>query len=315
MDPRAVSGNGSCHDRTGIKTATARRLREIMTAIRHAIILAAGQGKRLLPYTQARPKCLLDIGGKTVLEWQVDALRAHQIDRITVVTGYLGRTVRACLGAAVQYVENPHYTHTSSLYSLWLARQAMPTGCVILNADVFFHPGILQALLMAPYPDALAVDFDAVLAEEETKVRVVGNRVHALGKTLPAGDAENVGMLKFSPAGSRALIEQIEALPTQRHEQEMVPYAVNALASVRFLAAVSVQGLPWIEIDFPEDYRRACESIYPAVLKAPAIFPAPSEVSAPAAPGGVPEAYASPPGIEGPDQATGAGPQAEHSAP
>ena len=119
-----------------------------MTPIKQAIILAAGQGHRLWPYTQDRPKCLLDIGGKTILEHQVHALLAQGIDRITVVTGYLGHMIRDVLGEQAQYITNQHYTETSSMYSLWLARGAALEGCLILNADVFFHPGILRRLLM-----------------------------------------------------------------------------------------------------------------------------------------------------------------------
>ena len=236
-----------------------------MTPSRDAIILAAGQGRRLLPYTEACPKCLLDVGGTTILEHQVAALRSQQVDRITVVTGYLGHQVRQLLGPHVRYVENTQFATTSSMYSLWLARDAATEGCIILNADVLFHVGILQALRASPHPDALALDYEAALAEEETKVLVVGERVQSLGKSLPRGDAENVGMLKFSAAGSRVLFATIQALLQQNHRQVMVPYAMHAMAPTYFLAAVSVHGLPWIEIDFPEDYQRACDVVYPAI--------------------------------------------------
>ena len=236
-----------------------------MTPISHAIILAAGQGLRLWPYTQDRPKCLLDIAGKPLLQHQVDTLRAQGIARITVVTGYCGHTIQDMLGQQVQYIENVQFADTSSMYSLWLARQGALAGCLILNADVLFHPGILQALLHAPGPDALAVDFDAILAEEETKVLVSGARVRALSKTLPRGDAENVGMIKLGARGSQVLFAKIEALLAQGHRQEMVPYALNAIAPTHVLTPVSVQGLPWIEIDFPADYQRACAVIYPAI--------------------------------------------------
>jgi choline kinase len=236
-----------------------------MTSINQAIILAAGQGRRLLPYTKERPKCLLEVGGKSILEHQVEALQAQDINRITVVTGYLGHRVQDVLGTRAQYVENARYTTTSSMYSLWLARAAATDGCIILNSDVLFHVNILQALLASPHPSALAVDFDAVMAEEETKVRVTGERVQALSKSLPTGDGENVGMLKFSAGGSQALFRTIEKLLAQNHHQAMVPFAVNTLVADFFVAAVPVHGWPWMEIDFPEDYQRACDVIYPAI--------------------------------------------------
>lgn len=103
-----------------------------MPSIIHAIILAAGQGRRLLPYTQDRPKCLLDVGGKTILERQVEALRSCHVDHITVVTGYLGSKVRDVLGTQARYTANTDFETTSSMYSLWLARHAATAGCIIL---------------------------------------------------------------------------------------------------------------------------------------------------------------------------------------
>ena len=235
--------------------------------IKQAIILAAGQGTRLLPYTQNRPKCLLDIGSKTLLEHQVDALRAQGVDQITVVVGYLGEQVREVLGTRSQYIDNTCYTTSSSMYSLWLAREAAADGCLILNSDVLFHADILRALLASPHADALAVDFDAVMAEEETKVRVTGDQVQALSKALSQGDGENVGMLKFSAKGGRALFRTIQRQLDQGHTMEMVPFAVNALVAHHAVAAVPVKGLPWLEIDFPEDYQRACEEVYPAICR------------------------------------------------
>jgi choline kinase len=263
-----------------------------MRSITHAIILAAGQGRRLLPYTHDRPKCLLDIGGKTILEHQVETLRSCHVDHITVVTGYLGSKVRDVLGTQVHYTANPDFETTSSMYSLWLARHAATAGCIILNADVLFHVNILQRLLASASPDAVAVDCDAHLAEEETKVLISGSRVQALSKSLPRGDAENVGMLKFGTQGSRVLFAKIQALLDQNHRREMVPFALNAIAPEHVLTAVPVQGLPWIEIDFPADYHRACDVIYPAIRRSlaapapPSASPTPdSEIAVPSPPG------------------------------
>ncbi len=236
-----------------------------MTPITHAIILAAGRGTRLWPHTKDRPKCLLPIGGKTLIEHQVGTLETQGITDITVVTGYFGEKIRQVLGARVSYVDNARFVDTSSMYSLWLARSAATEGCIILNADVLFHAEILRSLLASPHADALAVDYDSVLVDEETKVQIDGERVLALSKTLQLGDAENVGMVKMSAAGSSVLFAKIAELLRHNHAQEMVPFAVNAIASSHFLAAVSVESLPWIEIDFPEDYQRACEEVYPAM--------------------------------------------------
>jgi choline kinase len=213
------------------------------------------------------PKCLLDVGGKTIVEHQVEMLTASGVEQVAVVIGYLGHKVRDVLGAKVRYFENTVYQQTSSMYSLWLAREVTEDGFLVINSDVLFHGEILKSLLNSLHPDALAVDFAAKLAEEEMKVRVKDGRVCALSKELRNADAENVGMIKFCAAGSELLLAKIAELLDQGQSRVMVPYAVNAIASGYPLAAVSVQGLPWIEIDFPEDYQKAREVVFPAILK------------------------------------------------
>jgi choline kinase len=236
--------------------------------IRDAVILAAGQGRRLWPFTQNVPKCLLDVGGETILEYQVRALRSCKIDRITIVVGHQGDRIRELLGGTVSYVENADYLDTSSMYSLWLARGLLQaeSGFLVLNSDVLFHIGILQGLLDSPYQDALAVDFDAVLKEEEMKVLVQEGRVMGMGKELMGGHGENVGMVRISADTGRILFSTIEALFESGHRQAMVPDAVAAIAESCPIFAVPVAGLPWMEIDFPEDYRWARDRVYPALL-------------------------------------------------
>jgi L-glutamine-phosphate cytidylyltransferase len=236
---------------------------------KQAIILAAGQGRRLWPFTKERPKCLLDIGGKSIIEHQVDMLVSCGIERIAVVTGYMGAKVREVLGGRVEYFENSLFASTSSMYSLWLAQAAAADGFLVINSDVLFHAGILRSLLESPHADALAVDLESVLLEEEMKVQVRHGRVAALSKQLADADGENVGMIKFSAEGSRVLFAKIDELLRQNHRQVMVPFAVNAIAPTYPLMVVPVQGYPWIEIDFPEDYERARHIVYPAILRTP----------------------------------------------
>ena len=120
-------------------------------AVRQAVILAAGRGGRLLSHTTDRPKCLLEVGGNTLLHHQVSALRGAGVERLVVVTGYLGGLVaEASLPAPVVFVENPLYAETSSMYSLWRARGALGGGgFLVLNSDVLFHPALLHALVAA----------------------------------------------------------------------------------------------------------------------------------------------------------------------
>ena len=116
-----------------------------------AVILAAGAGRRLRAVAGAAPKCLVPIGGMPLLEWQLQALEMCGAEEITVVVGYQAEAIQAVCGARADFVYNPDFASTNSLYSLWLARHLLGNGCVILNSDVLFHPELLARLLEAPH--------------------------------------------------------------------------------------------------------------------------------------------------------------------
>jgi choline kinase len=233
-----------------------------------AIILAAGASKRMIEMTRDRPKCLLQLGNKSVLEHQIDCLHGNSITDVVVVTGFCGDRIRERLGDQATYVANPVYETTNSLYSLWLAREEAREGFVVLNSDVFFHPQMLERLLASPHPDALLVSFDDNLGEEEMKVKARNGRVIDISKEMDGRDAdgENVGIVKFSPDGSTVLFEKIEELVKSGVVHAWAPFAFQKICSYHALYVVSTGGLPWIEMDFVEDFERARDEIYPQIF-------------------------------------------------
>lgn len=233
-----------------------------------AIILAAGRGRRLGSLTDDRPKCLLEVGGFTLLEHQLEALRRHGVGTLVVVAGYHAEAVRNQINGRALCLTNERHDSTNSLYSLWLAREAASEGFVLLNADVLFAPEILRRVLNSPHADALAVERRAHFEPEEMKVELEGNRVRALSKNLEASrsHAENVGVLKFSRQGAGVLLRKMEELLAQGAEREFCPFAFNAIAPEYPLHAVPIDSLPWIEIDFAEDLHRAREEVWPAIV-------------------------------------------------
>jgi choline kinase len=237
-----------------------------------AVILAAGRGGRLRGVTGRHPKCLARVGAVTLLERQVAALRRCGVDAITVVAGYHAADVRrVCRG--VEVAHNTRFASTNSLYSLWLVRDLIAGGFVVLNADVLFHDQLLVDLLTARYEDALLVaspadgDRAPAFTDEEMKVRVRRGRIVEIAKTIdPAeADGENIGIAKFGRAGAAVLIEEMDQLIDAGAHREWLPAAFAAFGRRRPLHVVDSRGLPWIEIDFPEDYWRACTDVLPAI--------------------------------------------------
>ncbi|MDQ3419821.1 MAG: phosphocholine cytidylyltransferase family protein [Acidobacteriota bacterium] len=235
------------------------------------IILAAGKGSRLNGTAGESPKCLVKVGGVSLVERQIDVLRGAGIDDITIVVGCHAERVRHDCGQGVTYIENARYAQTNSLYSLWMARPLLYEGFVVLNCDVLFQPVLLDDLLRSQHEDALLLEHrecaGAPYGDEEMKVKLRGGRVVDMSKDMdPAqADGENLGIVKFGATGAAALVQIMDRLIAAGGTRDWAPKAFAAFAQTNDLFTVGTRGLPWIEIDFPEDYHRAVNEVLPAI--------------------------------------------------
>jgi choline kinase len=236
-----------------------------------AIILAAGKGTRL-DGAAVKPKCLVEIGGITLLQRQIESLKNADIKRIVVVVGFGADSIREECSSDITFVENIQFAETSSLYSLWLAREHLAGGFVVLNSDVLFHPQLLANLLESSHDDELLLsDTEATpLGDEEMKVKLKEDLVIDISKNMEPleADGENVGIVKFSAQGAKALVEYMDQLIANGAQKDWAPRAFLEFALNHPLHALSTGGLPWIEIDFPEDYQRAVTEVYPRIASA-----------------------------------------------
>lgn len=234
------------------------------------VILAAGKGSRLNGTAGDKPKCLVEIGGITLLERQIRALKRAGIADVVVVVGCQAERVRAACVDAVTFVENDRFAETNSLYSLWTARTLLLDGFVVLNCDVLFHPALLEALLASPHDAALLIAYreagQAPFGDEEMKVKVRAGQVIDISKTMDGeADGENLGIVKFGAAAAPQLVSIVDRLIADGGTRDWAPRAFREYAQVRPLHAIGTGGHPWIEIDFPEDYRRAVRDVLPAI--------------------------------------------------
>jgi len=124
-------------------------------------------------------------------------------------------------------------------------------------------------LMTTQYEDALLVSYEplATLGDEEMKVKVRKGLVADISKRMDPADAdgENVGIVKFGSSGAALLIEQMDALVAAGNLKAWAPRAFREFAALQQLHAISTRVFPWIEIDFPEDYRRAMETVLPEI--------------------------------------------------
>ena len=235
-----------------------------------AIILSAGHGRRLLPMTANTPKCLLDIQGRTVVEWQIDHLIENGIDDITVVVGYGAGQVEALLDGRygpkqIRTLYNPFFDVADNLATAWMARDELSGDFILLNGDTLFEPAVLKRLLDSPVkPITLAIDHKSRYDSDDMKVCMDGNRLVRIGKDLESDrvDGESIGMLLFREQGSRLFRDAIvQAMRTPAALQQWYLSIIDQLASGGQIWSQSIQGLQWGELDYPVDLDRALKMV------------------------------------------------------
>ena len=175
-------------------------------SIRKAIILSAGKGSRLLPLTAERPKCLIELSGRSLLEWQLDALQGSGIDEVVVVTGFAEELVDqvAARRAGVRTLFNPFYHVADNLGSVWMARSELDRDTLLLNGDTLVSPSLLARVLEARTgPIAVTVDEKESYDSDDMKVLRDGDRLLRIGKALEPGryNSESIGLLAFRGEG------------------------------------------------------------------------------------------------------------------
>lgn len=237
-----------------------------------AVILSAGVGRRLAPFTEKIPKALIEVDGRTLLGHMLAALQQHGVNTVVLVVGHLRALIQEALadgiaGMTIHWVVNDRFAETGSLYSLWLARNYLDGPFIYMDADLLFNPQILAGLAGPEEKSQVLVGPLGVDSGEEVKVTHQGGRATAVGKIVGNNDplaGEAVGVVKIaSPEAHLALTlmaDLVRANPMAEHEELSQQLCDRSCLWVRDIGRLS-----WLEIDFPEDVRRARRIIWPAI--------------------------------------------------
>ena len=227
------------------------------------VILAAGMAKRLRPLTDTMPKCLLKVGGRTLLERTVEAMRQAGISEFVVVTGYRGDMIRDFLtvydkSLSFTFLHNADYEHNNNIYSLWMAGEAVRgKDFLLMDSDIFCDPAAVVRIAQEP-ESALAVNRHEC-GEEEMKVVVDADmRITEISKTCRPEDAmgESVGIEKITANYSEALYKELDQMILQeklidifyeRAFERLIPQGHT-------FRVVDTSSYYSYEIDTPEDY-------------------------------------------------------------
>jgi choline kinase len=233
-----------------------------------AIVLSAGQGRRLLPLTADRPKCLLPVDGETcVLRRQLELLARCGVPRAVVVTGFAADQVEQELvshpvpGIAVETMFNPFYASSDNLATCWLTRNAMSEDFLLMNGDTLFESSALERVLGSPpAPITVTIDHKARYDDDDMKVSLdASGRLLAIGKTLPtpAVGGESIGLLAFRGAGPKVFVDELEqAMRREGALRRWYLSVVHGLADRVRVETCSIRGLWWQEVDALEDLER-----------------------------------------------------------
>lgn len=236
-----------------------------------AIILSAGQGSRLGHLTADRPKCLIEFGGRSLLDRQLDVLAANGVDEAVVVTGFRDEQVESAIarragGPKVRTVYNPFYKVADNLGSLFIAREELSGDCLVWNGDTLVSEA-LMARVIANRRSGICVTIDRKDSYDADDMKVVVDRegrLHAIGKRLPMRNvnAESIGLLAFRDGGAetfRAAIQQAIRKP----EGTTIWYlrVIHQIAQKRDVWTLDVDGEEWGEVDFPQDIDSARELV------------------------------------------------------
>ena len=232
------------------------------------VILAAGMAKRLRPLTDTKPKCLLEVAGRTLLERTVDAMRQAGITEFVVVPGYRADQIRDFLPAHdpqstihFHFLHNADYEHNNNIYSLWMSGQVVrDKEFLLMDSDILCDPAAVVRIAKEQ-ESALAVNRHE-LGEEEMKVVVDADcRITEISKTCRPEDAmgESVGIEHVTPDYSEALFRELDQMITseglidifyERAFERLIPQGHT-------FRVVDTTSYFSYELDTPEDFERA----------------------------------------------------------
>lgn len=226
-----------------------------------AIILSAGQGSRLGHLTSDRPKCLIEFGGRSLLDRQLDTLDANGVGEAVVVTGFRDELVEAAIarrggGPEVTTVYNPFYKVADNTGSLYMARGHLTGDCLVWNGDTLVS-NALMAKVLANSQRGICVTIDRKQDYDEDDMKVVesGGRLKQIGKRISTGvNAESIGLLAFRSGGAEQFAKAVErAIRTPEGTTIWYLRVIHHIAQSSDVWTLDISGEQWGEVDFPED--------------------------------------------------------------
>ena len=244
-----------------------------------AVILSAGRGSRIHPYTENRPKCLTELGGMTLIGRQIATLRAAGVGDIVIAAGYRAEMLDL---PGTRMVLNPNWAATNMVETLFRAEDEFGDDVIVSYGDIVYEPRVLAALMDSPRAVSVAVDrnwraywehrFDDPTSDCESLSMDGAGRITAIGDPvddIEAVEAQYMGLMRFRETGIGALKAARDnfrraSRPWMDRRPVEQAYMTDLLSEMILMGidvhAVAVAG-GWLEIDTVEDYESAVAMI------------------------------------------------------
>lgn len=237
-----------------------------------AIVLVAGVGWRLKPYTETVPKCLVQIGGRSLLQRYLENFSALGLSETVLVVGHFKEQVMAEAARGpgdveVRFAVNRQFTR-GNILSLWLARHEFDDDILVMDGDVLFPRELLARVLASPHANAIAVDERFQHKGEGQSVLCEDGWVVEVTKDVDADAGVHgraVGLLRLSADAAEVLRGILEEFIETGKDSVEYEDAFRELAAEVPIGVVEIGDLPWIDIDIEEDLARARERVLPEV--------------------------------------------------
>lgn len=237
-----------------------------------AIILAAGTASRLRPLTLHTPKCLLNVGERTLLQRSMDALICNGIHEFVIVTGFLHEKIENFVHQTygenidVYFIHNKDYETTNNIYSLWLARpEAEGQEVLLLDSDLLYDAEIIKRVLEDKHKNVLTLICHELGAEEMKIVMSHDGNITEISKicdpALAAG--ESLGIERMGKTYTTALYQELEIMMNEEHlENTFYELAfLRLIAKGHTFSVLDVTDLFSCELDTVEDFENAKQHI------------------------------------------------------
>ena len=224
-----------------------------------AIILAAGIGKRLLPLTKDIPKALLRIGDRTIIEELIAQLENCGIGDIVLVVGHGADNVKKLCQNRVRYIHNPKYDSANNIFSQWVAREEIRGfDCICMHGDILVDERILEDCINHEGDICLSVERND--KREMIRVKVKNGLITEVNKPIPFHEAYGnfIGIAKYSAGISELLVEETEKFIREGQLNAFYVFPINGLIKRGVkVYPITVNNLPWCDVDDKEDLERA----------------------------------------------------------